>query len=261
MWLDSRYPYEPIMFVWRRIIMLKSKLILTHSCPKEIEQLALTYSSLQCLFSFKNINSTILNCNNTMRDFLGCEKFGHVIGKCDFDFHWADFAEFYLSHEQDALANKIYTSLQPGIDKNGGETLFMCHKEPYYSDGDIIGLIAHAYPIPNKAMLELSHTLKLCNTFTKQDTHTISDRSYRKPNLSNRERECLFFLLRGRTAKSIAKILSISPRTVEVYLDRLKDKLGCLTKNELIERAIDEGFFHEIPTSLYNRDLADRLKS
>ena len=43
-------------------------------------------------------------------------------------------------------------------------------------------------------------------------------------NLSKREQQCLHYLLKGMTAKEIAKILSLSHRTVEEYIANLKIK-------------------------------------
>lgn len=57
--------------------------------------------------------------------------------------------------------------------------------------------------------------------------------------LSKREAECLYFLLRGNTAKNIANILRLSPRTVEHYLENVKMKFNVRTKTELIEKTID----------------------
>jgi DNA-binding NarL/FixJ family response regulator len=44
--------------------------------------------------------------------------------------------------------------------------------------------------------------------------------------LSDREREILLQVARGRTAKEIARMLSISPKTVETYRYRAMNKLG-----------------------------------
>lgn len=59
---------------------------------------------------------------------------------------------------------------------------------------------------------------------------------------SQRETECLYFLVRGKTAKGIAQILNLSVRTIESYISNLKIKLGCYSKTELIEKAIENGF-------------------
>ena len=51
--------------------------------------------------------------------------------------------------------------------------------------------------------------------------------------LSRRERECLEFLLQGKTAKETAALLALSARTVESYFEILKKKLKCSNKGQL----------------------------
>lgn len=57
--------------------------------------------------------------------------------------------------------------------------------------------------------------------------------------LTPRERDCVTWLLRGRTASQIGQELGLSKRTVEHYLDNIKDKWGCHNKQELIDFAQD----------------------
>lgn len=59
----------------------------------------------------------------------------------------------------------------------------------------------------------------------------------RASKLSKRERQCLHFLLQGKTIKEIAAYLSLSPRTVEYYFNNIKDKLDCWNKGELFSAA------------------------
>ena len=54
-------------------------------------------------------------------------------------------------------------------------------------------------------------------------------------SLSKRENECLKWLLRGLSAVQIGKKIHLSPRTVEFYIENVKNKLGCSTKQELFE--------------------------
>ena len=51
--------------------------------------------------------------------------------------------------------------------------------------------------------------------------------------LSLKECQCVRLLLGGHTAKEIASVLSLSPRTVETHLNNVKDKTGRSTKSEL----------------------------
>jgi DNA-binding CsgD family transcriptional regulator len=56
------------------------------------------------------------------------------------------------------------------------------------------------------------------------------------PKLSKREKEVLPLCLKRSTYRDIGKKLSISYRTVEHRVDSLKDKFGCCTKSELVEK-------------------------
>ncbi len=53
--------------------------------------------------------------------------------------------------------------------------------------------------------------------------------------ITAREFHCLKHLAQGRTLKETGKILEISPRTAEDYLNRLKNKLAIYTKSQLID--------------------------
>ena len=68
----------------------------------------------------------------------------------------------------------------------------------------------------------------------KEQFSYVLDNVYLEANLTSRLSECLFFLIRGKSAKVIAKILSISPRTVEGYIEEIRHRLGCENKSELI---------------------------
>lgn len=58
-------------------------------------------------------------------------------------------------------------------------------------------------------------------------------------SISKREKEVLYFLVRGHTAKMISKNLSISPRTVEQHLENIKRKIGVYSKACLIDRIFE----------------------
>ena len=60
--------------------------------------------------------------------------------------------------------------------------------------------------------------------------------------LSQRESECLFFIVSGKTASHTADKLFLSVRTVEKHIENIKIKFSCHTKSELILCAIHDGF-------------------
>jgi DNA-binding NarL/FixJ family response regulator len=59
--------------------------------------------------------------------------------------------------------------------------------------------------------------------------------------LSQREREILNWVLAGKTSAEIAKILYLSPKTVESYRSRMMRKLGMTDMASLIRFAIQHG--------------------
>ena len=59
--------------------------------------------------------------------------------------------------------------------------------------------------------------------------------------LSEREKECLFLASQGRTTKEIARILNISPYTVETHSKNIKEKMNCTTLVEAVMEGILRG--------------------
>ncbi|MBI2790928.1 MAG: response regulator transcription factor [Gammaproteobacteria bacterium] len=59
--------------------------------------------------------------------------------------------------------------------------------------------------------------------------------------LSERESQCFHFLIQGYSIQEISKMLSLAPTTIDVYIARLKSKLKCSTKKELVQLAIQSG--------------------
>jgi DNA-binding NarL/FixJ family response regulator len=60
--------------------------------------------------------------------------------------------------------------------------------------------------------------------------------------LSPREREVVRLIAGGQTSKEIGRALAISPRTVDTYRDRLRDKLGLHSVAELVLYAAQCGW-------------------
>lgn len=53
---------------------------------------------------------------------------------------------------------------------------------------------------------------------------------------TRREVECIVHLLDGRTVAETADLLDLSRRTVEYYVNNMKMKLGCHSKQELLRK-------------------------
>jgi len=64
------------------------------------------------------------------------------------------------------------------------------------------------------------------------------DERQSEDRLSDREIEVFQAIGRGKNTTQIAADMHVSPKTVETYRVRIKEKLGCATLHELIQRAV-----------------------
>jgi DNA-binding CsgD family transcriptional regulator len=69
----------------------------------------------------------------------------------------------------------------------------------------------------------------------------ISQRRRVAGELSAREREVAQHLVTGCTSKQIARLLELSPRTVEAHRSRIMKKLGAGSHGELVARLVGAG--------------------
>jgi len=69
-----------------------------------------------------------------------------------------------------------------------------------------------------------------------KNTLTLRDANLRQSYLSGRELEIWILLGKGFTSKEIARILHLSDRTIDNYCERLKIKLGCRRRSDLVSR-------------------------
>lgn len=73
----------------------------------------------------------------------------------------------------------------------------------------------------------------------------VDDEKVTAGRLSDREREVLALLALGHSSREIGLKLSVSPRTVNEYRARLKDRLGLARRPELVRFALRTGIIAE----------------
>ena len=77
---------------------------------------------------------------------------------------------------------------------------------------------------------------------TKRKSYLFSDDG--SLYLTQREADCIYFLVQGKTIKETAEELLLSPRTVEFYLKRIKDKFNEPSKKKLLTLLQSSPYFH-----------------
>jgi DNA-binding CsgD family transcriptional regulator len=222
----------------------------------------------------KDANSVFMYANKAYADIIGVGRDNHldIIGRTDFDMpcETVNCAEIFRKQDKEVMAvekSMRILDIHPFAGNKWKAYIFT--KTSLYDSTDqtkVIGTIFHGADITNSQNLELGSFLSRIT----EDVHTellggqtsfLLSHEFNEVKLSAREAETLFFILRGKTAKQIARVLGISDRTVHDFLERLKIKFAAFNKSELIDKAIQAGFLNCIPERLYNVQLSVALRS
>jgi len=144
---------------------------------------------------------------------------------------------------------------------DGKVKILLTKKSPYKNTAqEIIGSICQCTEVQSAGFA------KICSVLAKSDkklrsTNNDKERSYlvgifpQEKCLSSRELDCMFYILRGKSAKEIGKILEISHRTVDSYIENIKNKLGQYNRSALVDYGLSEGYLNYIPTTILNKNI------
>jgi DNA-binding CsgD family transcriptional regulator len=201
-----------------------------------------------CLITWKNQDAEYLGCNKQVLEVTGINSVEAIVGKVDAELPWGINSPLQLVKQTDDDVLAGYVSFVLGKTNIGAKEInLLIKKVPLLNiKGHIIGTINYAmqfFPPNLDGILQIiSHsninispeTIDLIKTVFLDVTDTL--------HLSFKEKECLRYLIEGYSAKEIAKILSLSPRTIEFYTAQLKRKFNCRKLSLLTVKALELGY-------------------
>ena len=208
--------------------------------------------SLPGFLFWKDRNSVYRNCNRRFAKAGGVTA-DRIVGQLDENLPWAEHVAKYHQDDQKAMNGEIVTTIEPFILADRTRLWVKCVKQQDLNEqGGVIGMWGYAIPLIGRESVKTplidSMDVKYFGEGIQVGYRII--KAFEWLNLSVRESECLFYLIRGKTAKSIAAKLNLSVRTVESYIDYIKFKMGCYTKEDLIGKAFDLDLIAYIPESV-----------
>lgn len=196
---------------------------------------------------FLDVNSVILKMNDTCAKVSEAASTNDLIGKTVFDISPFENAKQITDTDYQVvrqntcrISEENMLLIKQGLDKN-----CLSFKMPWYDqENKIVGVFGYSIYFeihPLAESLSKIANLGLLKPFGNINTQFFSNEFYhREIYFSKRERECIHYLLRGKSAKGIARILNLSARTIEFYTRNIKKKLGATTRAELIDKLIDD---------------------
>lgn len=198
-----------------------------------------------CHIYVKDINGTIIDCNDHQAKNAGYKKVEDLIGLNDHDFTAKlDAIEVHNNDKSIMLKEKTHIFIEDVKYVKNNKMISHCQyiscKKPYYSSSNkVIGMSGISFNVNDMIDDKISKTNPLAGfllEFLYQHLlKTTIMRKKIKSLLSPQQYSCLIFLLSGKTNKEIANCMELSVRTVEYYTEIIKNKLGCSNKNEIIK--------------------------
>jgi len=129
-----------------------------------------------------------------------------------------------------------------------GWKITLCEKSFLFDDNNtLMGLITCCNDMTPYSLIDTNRfVFKLFKEFKNAGQFSLSldKEDINDYDLSQRQQECLFYLLRGKSDKDIGRKLNLSSRTVESYIHEIKHKMRCQTRLEIIEKSLNEGLLH-----------------
>jgi DNA-binding CsgD family transcriptional regulator len=135
--------------------------------------------------------------------------------------------------------------------------IFMLKKSPVRNaDGELIGVCGFGSEVINPEVGKVLFKLMVTKTRHKSSEPMCAlEVTDLYEQLSMRESQVLYFFMRGFTNKEIGLYMTLSARTVETYIERIKIKFNCITRSELQDCCLQKGLIYSIPKSIFGACL------
>ena len=195
------------------------------------------------LIYWKDTQSLHYGCNDRMAKIYGLER-SEVAGVAAQEFMSKEEAEITIANDQQVLNDQTTRSFIEVVQ-------FKTQQEPFTelsiktvmrdSANQIAGTFGISLILNDRYLQESSLAFQKMNHIGTGSLPLLLLPTEHQSKLTPRERECIYYLIKGKTAKEIANIFNISTRTVEAHLIQIKHKLGCNTRSQIIEKVFKEG--------------------
>ncbi len=219
------------------------------------------FDQFPCLYGIKDLNSRFIVANNTMAKWTGFSNGYEVMDKHvkteEFKCKTAALAEIVYEEDNTVMHSQKQRQFL-GFTEFADNKWYLLFgtKTPVIDDtGNTIAIIDQFTDITHNSFINLSSIMDdhqfVQSKFIKekQFSYTITD-TIEQFDISKRQLECLYYLIRGKSSSEVGAILALSKRTVETHIENIKTKLNCKTKSQIIEKAISKGFLNFIPRML-----------
>ena len=220
-------------------------------------------ANLPGLVFYKNTDFIYTASSQYAARLCGFTDVDQFCGHSDFELRCeaaASALEFRAEDQRVLHQGATLSSLQIHKFADGNIHIFLLRKAPVFAaDKKIIGICSIGNEVTNPAVGKAIFNLLAARQrgFKQNDLlnqtfilHSPAALDSKDRELSAREAELIFYLLRGFNNKEIANFMALSSRTIESYLESIKSKFNCFSRKELLLKCLQQGFSYVIPQTL-----------
>lgn len=190
----------------------------------------------------KNQKMEYMGSTHSTARLLGFNKQEDLVGKTDAELPCgaSQSADLFQKHDHYVMQSNIAVHFLGFNQYKDSWRLLSSTKHPLrLINGDCVGIEVRTQDITSLGVLNAGVLLSdiLSTHIKKRQAFYFAIQShYHQINLSRQESLSSFYFFHGYTTKEIAKRMNVFPSTVETYLNRVKDKLNCSTRSQLIQK-------------------------
>lgn len=198
---------------------------------------------------WKGLDNKYLGCNQQFADLIGLKNPDDIIGSTGTDYFDEKILSMFKELEQRVMNTRqpVDITHQEVFYERTGKTIMRAKMVPIFDENnEIESLLIIGYPgiplstMPTKDALSMI-TPENMDYLLMAPKYPITT-EFGIVKLSRREAQCALYLLKGNTSREIAEQMDLSPKTVDNYIDNMKNKLGALSKSDLISTLINSDF-------------------
>ena len=197
--------------------------------------------SLNLYIGAKDKNSKYIFCNEKVAEAAGVDSPRQLMGKTDYDLIWRDQADLYRAGDVKVLQGKCYINQAEVQTRRQGLAKVLVNKSKFLNKSDkCIGSMFSYIEVSDFYLKKKSPNFTCIKNRFNLGAH------FGNEYLTKREVDVLKYILVAYTAKQIAQIFQLSLRTVETHIEKIKKKLQCQTKADIIVTAMNSSLTYSL---------------
>lgn len=199
------------------------------------------------IYSFsKDRHGRFLACNDAFAELAGVDSAHAIQGMHDKQMPWRDIAHAFHATDRLALRGSNLINFSETIfNKDQKLTILTSKTQLLNTKRETIGITGSFIDISGYRLIRQPEHKPICYDADKQ-RYYFTTTPFKGIYLTQKEYAVFKELLLGLTAKSIARHLDSSIKTIEHHIEAIRHKLQCHSKHEVISTAVMLGLSYHL---------------